>query len=303
MAREIDFRQPQFFALIQQDRAAQGKQQRQHHFRGAFAEARRRCASRHGWKKRSPANGRDGAPEFPDVPGSPPHRRPAAAQNYSRHAGPCRTAGSSRNARTPRRIPRNTKRSSKASTRRRITSSTALFSTRLESWTWRCMFAAAAHSAGPRIARGNGRIILQPGVMQKGIGDIEAKAVDAPRQPQIQHIQRRFARALVAPVQLGLLAQEFVMVILPPRRLIGPGRAAEHRQPIVRRRAVILGIGPDIPVPPVRIAIAAGGEPGMFVGGMRQHLVEHDFQTPRMRGFDQRRGNRRACRNRDARPS
>ena len=71
--------------------------------------------------------------------------------------------------------------------------------------------------------------------------------------------------ARVQPVQLGLLAQEFVVVILPPRRLIGPGRAAEHRQPVVGHRAVVLRIGPDIPVLLCRIAVAAGGEPGMFV--------------------------------------
>jgi len=35
------------------------------------------------------------------------------------------------------------------------------------------------------------------------------------------------------------------------------------------------------------IAVAAGGEPAMFVGSMGQHLVQDDLEAPRMRCLDQ----------------
>jgi hypothetical protein len=126
-------------------------------------------------------------------------------------------------------------------------------------------------------------------VVKKCVGDVEAETIHAARQPGVQNRQRRFARVRLHPVQLGLLAKELVMIILPPRRLVAPGRTAEHRKPVVRNCAVTLWIGPDIPILPRRIAVAAGGEPGVFVAGMRQDFVEDDLQAPRMGGIHQRR--------------
>ena len=57
------------------------------------------------------------------------------------------------------------------------------------------MLAAADHSAGAALRRRDGRIVRQRRVVQEGVGDVQAKAVHAALQPQIQHFQRRFARA------------------------------------------------------------------------------------------------------------
>ena len=78
------------------------------------------------------------------------------------------------------------------------------------------------------------------------------------------------------------------MIILLPRRLIRPSGTAEHRQPIVGHGAVILGIGPDVPVFFQVITVAAGGEPGMLVGGVRQHFVQNELQAFGMGSRDQR---------------
>ena len=143
----------------------------------------------------------------------------------------------------------------------------------------------ALHVGGRRpfhraaVRRRDCRIVRQGLVVQKAVGDVQPIAVHPAPQPQVQHLQRRFARVRIHPVQLGLLAQEFVVIILPPGRLIGPGRAAEHRQPVVGYGAVVLGRGPDIPISFGRIAVTAGGEPGMFVAGVAQHFVQDDLQA------------------------
>src|SRR3546814_2342380 len=41
---------------------------------------------------------------------------------------------------------------------------------------------------------------------------------------------------------------EIVQIILPPPRVPAPGRAAEHRRPVVGRAAIRLGVGPHIPI-------------------------------------------------------
>ena len=91
------------------------------------------------------------------------------------------------------------------------------------------------------------------------------------------------------PVQLRLAAEEIVQVILPAPRIPGPGRAAEHRLPVGRRRAVGLGIGPDIPV---RLRVIATGaafdEPGVLVRSVRIDLVNQDLEAEFVRAGDQR---------------
>jgi hypothetical protein len=72
------------------------------------------------------------------------------------------------------------------------------------------------------------RVVGQARVVKEGAGHIQPEAVDALGQPVVQHRQRRLPRAVAAPVELRLLAQELVVVVLPPRRLVGPGGAAEH---------------------------------------------------------------------------
>src|SRR3974390_3144100 len=103
--------------------------------------------------------------------------------------------------------------------------------------------------------------------MQISVRHIEAKSVDAPRQPVIENAECSFARAFVAPVELRLLAQEFVVVVLATRRMICPSFARKCRQPVVGRRAVFTRRCPDIPARPIAAAEAIT-EPGMLVRGV-----------------------------------
>ena len=72
-------------------------------------------------------------------------------------------------------------------------------------------------------------------------------------------------------------------VILLAHAVPFPGRPAENRQPVVRRRAVRLRIGPDIPVG-FRVAAArpALDKPGMPVGRVRDHLIDDDLEPETM---------------------
>ncbi len=116
------------------------------------------------------------------------------------------------------------------------------------------------------------RIIGQRCIMQIRIGDIETETIHSALQPGVQNRQRRRAGRGIAPIQLGLLAQEFVVIVLPPRRVIGPCLSCKGRKPIVRHRAVNLWWGPDIP-----IGLVAAGQrfpkPCVLVRRVRQHLV------------------------------
>ena len=118
---------------------------------------------------------------------------------------------------------------------------------------------------------------------------IEPEAVDAALQPEACRVEHRVLGRLAVEVQIRLSRQEVVQIILPPPRVPFPCRAAENRQPVVGRRTVRLGIGPDIPV---GLGIVARGaaflEPRMLVGGVRNHLVDHHFQAEPVGLGDQR---------------
>ena len=108
-------------------------------------------------------------------------------------------------------------------------------------------------------------------------------------QPEAHHLQQRLLHRGAMQVQIGLRGQEVVQVILLAPRIPGPGRTAEHRQPVVRRRAIGLRIGPDIPVGLViRPVLARLGKPGMRVRGMAQHQVDHHLQVQRIGPCDHR---------------
>ena len=71
--------------------------------------------------------------------------------------------------------------------------------------------------------------------------------------------------------------------ILPPPRLPRPRRPAEHRQPVVGRRPIRTGIGPDIPVRlRRRPAGSAVQEPRVPIRRMAPHLVDQHLQSQPM---------------------
>jgi hypothetical protein len=85
-----------------------------------------------------------------------------------------------------------------------------------------------------------------------------------------------------------LLLEEAVHVELAGGLVPFPGTAAEHGQPVVGRAAVGLGIFPDIPVALGVGARAAGlEEPGVEVGAVVGHKVDHELDAPAVGLFDE----------------
>jgi hypothetical protein len=142
---------------------------------------------------------------------------------------------------------------------------------------------------GVALALGQRRIVLQPGRVEVEVDGVEAKAVDAALEPETDCIEQRVLDHAVVEIEVGLLGQEIMQIVLAPARVPLPGRAAEDRQPVARRRAVGFGIGPDVPVAlGVVAARAALLEPGMLVRGVRNHLVDHYPQAEPVRLGDDR---------------
>src|ERR1700734_3857979 len=81
----------------------------------------------------------------------------------------------------------------------------------------------------------------------------------------------------IAPIQVGLLRVEVVVVVLFCFCVPLPRGAAKYREPIVRRIGS-LSIAPDVPVALIRSARRSRiEEPGMLVGGMVHHEIENDL--------------------------
>ena len=143
---------------------------------------------------------------------------------------------------------------------------------------------------GPRaVGRGRGRVIGQRGIVHCEVDRIEPEAVDAAIEPEARGVEQFLLHRRIVPVELRLFLEEIVEIILLPPRVPRPRRAAEHRLPVRRRAAVGLGVGPDVPVGLVaRPARAARLEPRMLVRRVRIDLVDDDAQSERVRARDQR---------------
>ena len=102
------------------------------------------------------------------------------------------------------------------------------------------------------------RIVAQRVIVQHEIDGIETETVNAALQPEFGVGEMRFQHALIRQIELGLIRQEMVQIILPPRRLPFPCRAAERRKPIIGRPAIGARIGPDEPIRLVIIAAQRG---------------------------------------------
>ena len=102
------------------------------------------------------------------------------------------------------------------------------------------------HPRGAVIARD--RIVAKFLVVEDVVDHIQPKAVDAAIQPELRHLEDGGLDIAVPVVEVGLLAQEIVQIVLTATRTPRPGRAPERGLPIVRRRAVRLGVSPDVPI-------------------------------------------------------
>ena len=131
----------------------------------------------------------------------------------------------------------------------------------------------------------NGRIIRLLFIVQEGVGDIQPEAVHAAIQPQVQHLQRRFARALCSSSSAwaagaGTCGDNIAAAPADRTRQDRRTPTASCWAPCHR-----FTIGPYMPVHLFRITVAAGGESSMFITGMRQHLVQDNLQAARMGGI------------------
>src|SRR6267378_2952151 len=134
-----------------------------------------------------------------------------------------------------------------------------------------------------------GRIVAKLRILDQVPDHIDAEAVDTLAKPEAHHVVNRLAHSGVAPVQIGLLDQEGVIVVLPRARIVGPGAAAEFRHPVVRRTTVRSRLAPDVPVALTIIAgTAAFDEPRMLVGGVVGNQIKDKFETARMCGAYER---------------
>src|SRR6185437_3412746 len=87
----------------------------------------------------------------------------------------------------------------------------------------------------------------------------------------------------IAQIEARLALEEMMEIVLPAPRLPAPGRAAEHREPVVGRRAVGPGVTPDIPVL-ARIGArrAAFAEPDMLGRSVAADEVDQHLEAERM---------------------
>jgi len=133
------------------------------------------------------------------------------------------------------------------------------------------------------------RIVLQPLRMEIEVDRIEPESIDAAIHPEAGDIQQSILDLGIVKVQVGLFGEEIVQVVLHAPGVPLPGRAAEDRQPVVRRRAIGFRVCPDIPAGlRVRAVGATCRKPRMLVGRMRDDAVDHDFQAQAVRFGDQR---------------
>ncbi|MNX95020.1 hypothetical protein D3C86_1272730 [compost metagenome] len=110
------------------------------------------------------------------------------------------------------------------------------------------------------------RVVAQKLVVEIVVDGIEPETVHAAIQPEAHGFEKSILNLGIVKIQVRLRGEEAVHVILLAHAVPFPGRSAEHGKPVCRRRAIRLGIGPDIPV---GLAVGAAGtavhEPGMLI--------------------------------------
>ena len=132
-----------------------------------------------------------------------------------------------------------------------------------------------------------GRVVGHPLVEEEAGHRVQPEAVDAAVQPEAHHVPQLRLHRLAAQVQRRLMMREVVQVVLPTDVVPRPGRRAELAEPVVRRRAVRLGVAPDVEGVVVGIPHRRPPEPGRGVGGVVEHLVGDDLEAQAVGARDQ----------------
>jgi len=135
----------------------------------------------------------------------------------------------------------------------------------------------------------------QPRRFGHAVRHVDPEAVDAAVEPEPQGPFQIGGHLGVLPVQVGLLGIEQVQVPLAGGAIgfgdPGPGRAAEHRHPIVRREcpADPAAVAEQVALPR-RAARATGQcrtEPRMLRAGVVGYQIHGDLDAGAVRGIDQ----------------
>ena len=79
------------------------------------------------------------------------------------------------------------------------------------------------------------RIVAQFIIAEVEVDRVEAEAIDTAIEPEAGNVEHGILDFRIVEVEVRLRGQEIVLEILQPRRIPGPGRAAEDRQPVVGR--------------------------------------------------------------------
>jgi hypothetical protein len=93
---------------------------------------------------------------------------------------------------------------------------------------------------GFRVARererpGRRRVVTQLLVFAETVDRVQAEPVDAAVEPEAHHVLHRLHDVRIPPIEVRLLRVERVQVPTPGPFVAAPGRAAEGRDPVVRR--------------------------------------------------------------------
>ena len=138
--------------------------------------------------------------------------------------------------------------------------------------------------AAGALLEGLGRVVAQLPIVEAEIDGIKTHAIDAAIEPEAHVVQRRAAHFRVVKIQVGLRAEKIVEVVLRAPRFPLPGNAPKDRQPVVGRTAVGPRVGPHVPGGAgVAAILPALDEPGVFRGGMAEHLVDHHLEAQAVR--------------------
>ena len=143
------------------------------------------------------------------------------------------------------------------------------------------------------VGAGEDGLVAELGIFKEGGDGVETKAGDAAVEPELHGAKHGFFDSRVAPVEVGLLLVELVIVELVDGGLPLPGGAAEEGDPVVGRDAAFVFVGgfavggaglavaPDVPVV-FWVGAGAGGvdEPLVLVGGVVEDHVEDDADLP-----------------------
>ena len=129
-----------------------------------------------------------------------------------------------------------------------------------------------------------GRVVGEGRVLADAVHHVGPEAVDAPVEPEPQHVVHGGLDLRVPPVEVGLLGQEEVEVGLVGGGIVGPGGLRRERgDPVVRGLSAGELVAPDVPVPLRCVAGGAGvEEPGVLVGRVVGDPVEDQLDAEGM---------------------